>query len=1143
MQSPVNRDVSHQVLHYNAVLMIIAVASVVLLPRQLSWADCQQPPCVCDPCSSGCCVGGTCCDGDCCPSGRECCGTVCCSPGWQCCGGTCRPPIDCNSNGIADDCDLLSQESVDLNTNGIPDECDPVVDRIDINQSLQNTNGTLTLVAEKLTMVRALVDWNKFKGANPTQMPIFGKLYVDIDGQPHPNSPFMNVSSAMAAWVPRSDPDPANEDDSLNFVIDDIPESSDVDLRVELLPDPRLHPFGDPFGALSKNDVTFECRRVPSVAYVRIDYRFTASGSGPNLVANATVQNADLMVESAYPIPELEYFDVGTIRHNGNVNSVLNRLVLLIKLGIHNAFSVRPTHQNDFLFGWLPDFPGNGNFAGGLGLGRNGFGGPASAGHAQYLLAHELGHMFGQCHVGGTAGFDSCCLIPGHLPQPSLTLKGLGVDVPNNLTLAGPRIKAPTDFCSASNTTPVGCLQQGACGCTLSASPSIHGFCSIMMGDCNCFLELQWIDVDFYQHILDSPITTCPSGSRSITPRSSTPVWLVSGSYDGTSDVGTIGTIIEAPSSTPLTSTNTNGALNLKAYHTTGGSTLLYDLQFDPGVLFDSGDTEDTQPFVVFVSSEGGNPSQAVEQLKLVFNSNGAVLDTRDITSNAPQVSFTAPSPTDVITNGAVITWTGSDADSDGLRYTLTYSWDAGTSSLPLVVDSTTTSFTLHTDFVPGSQSGEAEFAIRATDGMNTTIATVSNVTVDALKGPTIAIHSPVHGSSHMEESALVLAANVFDPEDGTVPDNEIRWRSSLDGQLGTGVSIMVSTLGVGTHKLTVSATDSDSMVTSNSVTVFIRDRFSTVDCNSNGVADDFDISYGTSTDCQTNFVPDDCDIAGATSIDCDSNGLPDECEPDCNTNGNPDACDIAAGTSNDQNTNGVPDECEAPFVTYIRVMRTHGLVGDLYIEAPMTGDANTDPRLTNASDPFSIEVGFSKPIDADAWDDLITAGQHPLFMWHCAIQDQVYWPEDDSTEAVLDTSGLFATFSNFWLVGNPAFGRPPNDAQYLITAHADIADLDGAKLQEDRNAKIIFYTGDVNGDGAQDDADRVAVCQQFCSPPTNCDSVGVCSSGGFVTTTQALAQYDVSLIKVRLMFQGGKINSVDVDAVDAGTNGIQSCE
>jgi hypothetical protein len=81
-------------------------------------------------------------------------------------------------------------------------------------------------------------------------------------------------------------------------------------------------------------------------------------------------------------------------------------------------------------------------------------------------------------------------------------------------------------------------------------------------------------------------------------------------------------------------------------------------------------------------------------------------------------------------------------------------------------------------------------------------------------------------------------------------------------------------------------------------------------DCNTNGVWDPCDISYGTSPDCNVNGYPDECDIAGGLSEDCTGNDIPDECESDCNGNGVADSCDIGSGISNDCNDNGVPDEC-----------------------------------------------------------------------------------------------------------------------------------------------------------------------------------------------------------------------------------------
>jgi hypothetical protein len=83
------------------------------------------------------------------------------------------------------------------------------------------------------------------------------------------------------------------------------------------------------------------------------------------------------------------------------------------------------------------------------------------------------------------------------------------------------------------------------------------------------------------------------------------------------------------------------------------------------------------------------------------------------------------------------------------------------------------------------------------------------------------------------------------------------------------------------------------------------------VDCNANGIPDSCDIASGASMDCNSNAIPDSCDIATGASRDVDSNGVPDECKPDCNNNDLPDAWEIAQGLVPDCNNNGIPDSCE----------------------------------------------------------------------------------------------------------------------------------------------------------------------------------------------------------------------------------------
>ena len=62
----------------------------------------------------------------------------------------------------------------------------------------------------------------------------------------------------------------------------------------------------------------------------------------------------------------------------------------------------------------------------------------------------------------------------------------------------------------------------------------------------------------------------------------------------------------------------------------------------------------------------------------------------------------------------------------------------------------------------------------------------------------------------------------------------------------------------------------------------------SSLDCNSNSVADDFEIEHSLVEDCNANGIPDACDIADSASSDRNDNGVPDECDipferGDCN--------------------------------------------------------------------------------------------------------------------------------------------------------------------------------------------------------------------------------------------------------------------
>jgi hypothetical protein len=72
---------------------------------------------------------------------------------------------------------------------------------------------------------------------------------------------------------------------------------------------------------------------------------------------------------------------------------------------------------------------------------------------------------------------------------------------------------------------------------------------------------------------------------------------------------------------------------------------------------------------------------------------------------------------------------------------------------------------------------------------------------------PTVTISSPADASSHLTTDLISFIATATDTQDGTITSN-LRWSSSLVGQIGTGASFSL-VLPVGVHVITASVTDS----------------------------------------------------------------------------------------------------------------------------------------------------------------------------------------------------------------------------------------------------------------------------------------------------------------------------------------------
>ena len=182
-----------------------------------------------------------------------------------------------------------------------------------------------------------------------------------------------------------------------------------------------------------------------------------------------------------------------------------------------------------------------------------------------------------------------------------------------------------------------------------------------------------------------------------------------------------------------------------------------------------------------------------------------------------PTATITTPSQDTTATQGDAVTFTGTGFDpEDGLLTGTSLQWEAepggniGTGVSVVKSDLTV---------------GPHTILLIATDsqGVADTATVLVTIAAPANQPPTATITAPSQDTTATQGDAVTFTGTGSDPEDGPLTGPSLQWESSLDGNIGSGVSVVTSDLTVGVHTIRLIATDSQAAADTAEITITVN--------------------------------------------------------------------------------------------------------------------------------------------------------------------------------------------------------------------------------------------------------------------------------------------------------------------------------
>lgn len=199
----------------------------------------------------------------------------------------------------------------------------------------------------------------------------------------------------------------------------------------------------------------------------------------------------------------------------------------------------------------------------------------------------------------------------------------------------------------------------------------------------------------------------------------------------------------------------------------------------------------------------------------------GGVLHSVAAGSGAPLVRLLTPNGGEVLNQPTItIEWTASDPDGDPLTFAVQYSKNDG-ATWELIAQNLTGS-SVELDALNVGRTDAGKFRILASDGIHTASDDSDGIFTVPNRVPSASIMEPAGDVTIARDQTLVLEGEADDVDIGSLPDEQIEWRSNLDGVLGNGRSLEVTGLSLGTHIITMRADDGQGGIATDTVRVSV---------------------------------------------------------------------------------------------------------------------------------------------------------------------------------------------------------------------------------------------------------------------------------------------------------------------------------